>query len=116
MLTSWTSQQIEKLNSLDPDLIYYLSIYGAFMVAECFVDVFRSTWVFIGSLKASKAIFHELLDTVLYQPLRWFDTVPLGRILNRFSDDISSIDSSLADSFSGFFYSLFRLTGIAAVG
>ena len=86
------------------------------MIAGCFVAVFRSTWLFIGSLKASKAIFHELLDTVLYQPLRWFDTVPVGRILNRFSDDIDNIDSSIADSFNGFFFSVFQLTGIAAVG
>ena len=38
-----------------------------------------------------------LTFTVLRAPLRWLDTVPVGRILNRFTADFATFDSKLGD-------------------
>ncbi|KAF8443446.1 hypothetical protein BGX38DRAFT_1095677, partial [Terfezia claveryi] len=41
-------------------------------------------------------IFHEkLVKAILFAPVRFFDTTPIGRIINRFSKDVKSIDESL---------------------
>lgn len=49
----------------------------------------------MATLKASRSLFQELLHTVLRAPLRWLDTVPVGRILNRFSADFNLLNSRL---------------------
>ncbi|XP_035824447.1 ATP-binding cassette sub-family C member 9 isoform X2 [Aplysia californica] len=44
---------------------------------------------------ASKVMFTNLLANVIHLPMRFFDTNPSGRILNRFSSDITAIDQRL---------------------
>lgn len=38
--------------------------------------------------------------------MTFFDTTPIGRIINRFAKDIDSVDSSLPQSFAGSFGTL----------
>lgn len=46
-------------------------------------------------LRGSKTIFKNLLEVVMYAPMSFFDTTPIGRIVNRFSQDMYTIDSQL---------------------
>lgn len=46
----------------------------------------------IGTLKATRILHKNLLTQVLRLPLCFFDVTPLGRILNRFSNDIQTTD------------------------
>lgn len=48
----------------------------------------------------------------MHMPLRWLDTVPTGRILNRFTADFNIIDERLTMSWSLFFSSFLRLVCI----
>jgi len=52
--------------------------------------------VFVASIRASKDLFEQLLHAVLRAPLRWLDTVPVGRVLNRFTSDFNMIDSKIS--------------------
>ncbi|NXJ75097.1 MRP1 protein, partial [Trogon melanurus] len=45
-----------------------------------------------GSLSASRALHHELLDNVLHLPLQHFETNPVGQIINRFTKDLFIVD------------------------
>jgi ABC-type multidrug transport system fused ATPase/permease subunit len=40
-------------------------------------------------------IFANLLDVIMRAPMSYFDTTPVGRIVNRFSQDMYTIDSQL---------------------
>lgn len=53
--------------------------------------------VYLG-YNASKALFHNAVAGVLRAPMSFFDTTPLGRIMNRFSKDIDTLDNTLNDS------------------
>jgi ABC-type multidrug transport system fused ATPase/permease subunit len=64
------------------------------------IDVGRYYVVFRGSLRASRKVFRELTYRVLRTPLRWLDTVPTGRILNRFTADFQALDSQLSSNFA----------------
>lgn len=49
-------------------------------------------------LRASKYMFEELLEVILRAPMAFFDTTPVGRIMNRFSKDLYTIDEDLVSS------------------
>jgi ABC-type multidrug transport system fused ATPase/permease subunit len=48
-----------------------------------FAYVCRCGFVFKGSLNASRAIHSKLLASVLGAQFRFFDTTPVGQIVNR---------------------------------
>jgi len=48
-----------------------------------------------GSMVASRNIHSGLLSQVMRCPMSFFDTTPLGRIVNRFSKDIDIVDTNI---------------------
>ncbi len=86
-----------------------LGIYGGlgfsqavFILIACFVQAF-------GSVMASRKLHHELLINILHSPMTFFETTPLGRIVNRFSKDIDIIDDLVPRTFVGFLRSSLEL-------
>ena len=60
-------------------------------------------FVYFAGYAASKKLHISILSGVLRVPMAFFDTTPIGRVINRFAKDIDSIDSSLPTSFSSGF-------------
>lgn len=50
-------------------------------------------------IRAGKNMHDKMLKSVLHSPVRFFDSTPIGRILQRFSRDIESVDVYLQWSF-----------------
>ena len=80
------------------------------------LGTFKFFWVYIGSIRASRYLFDQMTEAVLHAPLRWLDTVPTGRILNRFIADFNIIDSSLANDLVLLVYGGLQLAGIIVAG
>ena len=97
-------------------LNFYLGIYVLLAVLSSLVGTFRFFYVYIGSIKASRRLFEKLNFVILRAPLRWLDTVPVGRILNRFTADFHIIDSQLANSISFGAGSFLGLIGVIVAG
>lgn len=49
----------------------------------------------MGNIGAARKLHHNLLLNKLHTPQSFFDTTPIGRIINRFSKDIYVIDEAL---------------------
>merc|ERR1719225_2598422 len=47
------------------------------------------------TLSASKKMHEEMLVKVMRSPMSFFDTTPLGRIVNRFAKDVDVCDQTL---------------------
>lgn len=91
---------------------FYLVGYVIISSVSTFIDVGRYYVVFRGSLRASRKVFQELTYRVLRTPLRWLDTVPTGRILNRFTADFQAVDSQLSSNFASVAASFLAIIGI----
>ncbi|OAA38416.1 ABC transporter, transmembrane domain, type 1 [Beauveria brongniartii RCEF 3172] len=78
-------------------LLYYLGVYLLLCAAGALVGSLRFFWSFIISIRFSKKLFEDVLYTILRSPLRWMDTVPVGRILNRLTADFDILDSRLME-------------------
>lgn len=71
---------------------------------------FRAMVLAISTPKMSSIIHESMVSNLLFSPLNeFFDRVPLGRILNRLSKDINSVDSNLPNVFANFLVFLFFL-------
>jgi len=77
------------------DLNFYIGIYCFITLMAVFLTIVRMFWQFYGSLRASRALYEQLLVAILRAPIRFFDTTPVGRIINRFSKDFEVIDGQM---------------------
>lgn len=88
------------------DVAYYLGIYFLIGMLSLGLTTMRLLILFLGSLRASRTIHSQLLDRILRAKVRFFDVTPLGRIVNRFSSDLETVDQALAPSLSYLLYSI----------
>lgn len=79
----------------DDNLVMYLGGYIGISLVSFVIGTARFYFILSSSIKASRNLFNALVFAVLRAPLRWLDTVPVGRILNRFTADFHMIDSRL---------------------
>ena len=72
--------------------MFYITGYSIIGLTYVFVSFLRSILVFYGGLRASRVLFEKLLASVTSAKLRFFDTTPIGRVMNRFSKDMETVD------------------------
>ena len=73
----------------------YLGVYGGFGIAQALLGVAMNLTLAISTLRASKIMHRNMLNQIIKSPMSFFDTTPLGRIINRFAKDIDVCDSTL---------------------
>ena len=96
----------------DVDPSYYLGIYALLGVLYIIICFFRFLIAFWGSLEASRVIHDRVLDSVARAKFRFFDTTPLGQLMNRFSRDLQAVDQEVAMVAVGVFHCLFSVVTI----
>ncbi|KAI0889038.1 ABC transporter [Annulohypoxylon maeteangense] len=96
---------------------FYLGIYAAWSIA----DVLFSGLTYIayenGGWYAARTLHTTFIKAVLSVPLSWYKATPIGRVVNRFSRDMDSIDNQVAGMLRMGVETLTRLSlQIVAVG
>ncbi|KAG4440995.1 hypothetical protein IFR05_003502 [Cadophora sp. M221] len=110
--TSMSATSILPIDVHNRNLWFYLGVYCFISTISVIFSVGSLYTVYAGSIRASRKIFKDILDSVLRAPLRWLDTVPMGRILNRFTGDFTNLDSSLGENFFHFAGAIADTVGI----
>ncbi|XP_030383704.1 multidrug resistance-associated protein 1 isoform X7 [Scaptodrosophila lebanonensis] len=92
-LTKWANDKDVANDTSRRDM--YLGVYGAFgfgQVASYFV---ASLTLALGCIMVATRLHETLLLNVLRWPMELFDTTPMGRVVNRFSKDVDTVDNTL---------------------
>ncbi|XP_077379727.1 ATP-binding cassette sub-family C member 10 isoform X2 [Festucalex cinctus] len=97
------------------DVRFYLGVYGAIAGANSLFTALRAFLFAYGALCAAAAIHDRLLDRVIKATVSFFDTTPLGRVLNRLSSDVYGVDDSLPFVLNILLADAFALLGALAV-
>ncbi|XP_071359815.1 ATP-binding cassette sub-family C member 10 isoform X2 [Trachinotus anak] len=101
--------------NMSSDVKFYLMVYGSIAVANTVFTAIRAFLFAYGAICAATAIHNRLLDRVLKATVTFFDTTPLGRVLNRFSSDLYSVDDSLPFILNILLANIFGLLGMLVV-
>uniref|UniRef100_A0A4W5NGP0 ATP-binding cassette, sub-family C (CFTR/MRP), member 4 n=1 Tax=Hucho hucho TaxID=62062 RepID=A0A4W5NGP0_9TELE len=131
-LAYWAGEQ-EKLNinstviaqnglniTQELDLGFYMGIYAGLTLASVVFGFARSLVMFNVLVKAAQSLHNRMFNSILRTPVRFFDWITsscpvTGRILNRFSKDISQLDSMLPNTFVDFSQSILHNIGVVVV-
>ncbi|KAI0300742.1 ABC transporter [Russula brevipes] len=90
---------------------FYMGIYAMLGIAQAFTGFLVGMAIALVVYSASRQLHHDAISRVMYSPMSFFETTPVGRIMNRFSKDIDTIDSVLADSFRMFLNTFANIIG-----
>ncbi|KAL5011003.1 hypothetical protein ScPMuIL_013308 [Solemya velum] len=113
-LSDWTSDTTLTNRSMPADSSvyqdkndFYLGIYGAFGAGQAASILAYLFFTASRMIHASRSLHSQMLDTTLRSPMSFFDTTPMGRLVNRFSQDIQTVDTELSLTFQMWMDSLF---------
>jgi ABC-type multidrug transport system fused ATPase/permease subunit len=102
-----------------PNVGYYLPIYAGTILTYLSLQLLNSILFQAGGWRAARRMHRKLLHSILNAPVSWFDQNPVGRAINRFGNDIRSMDANLPEYFNkmidNFIRFLFRVASIASV-
>lgn len=87
MVSFWSS---DPLYARHPLGFYLFGVTASAAVVGVFSHL-RTMWAFYLGLGASKRLHGALLRRVLHAPVSFFDTTPVGRIIQRFSKDTDQV-------------------------
>jgi len=96
----WAGDRFPKVSHGKP--WFYLEVYIAVSCVAALCILIRSVITAYCSVRAGRRIHDRAFTSVLACPMAFFDTTPLGRILNRFSTDVQKLDVQIAQSGSSF--------------
>ncbi|KAL3847030.1 hypothetical protein ACJMK2_017966 [Sinanodonta woodiana] len=73
----------------------YAAVYGGIAVIMIISTAIRALFFMKVTLRASSNMHDTLFLKMLSCPMKFFDTTPVGRIVNRFSSDLDEVDIQL---------------------
>lgn len=89
------------------DVWKFVGIYAAIGVFSAAFNNLRTIVLLLFCTIRGAAQLHDTMaKTVLRSPMSFFETTPVGRIINRFSSDVQAVDSTLQWVFAFFFRSI----------
>ncbi|KAF9171969.1 Multidrug resistance-associated protein 1 [Mortierella sp. AD011] len=88
-----------------PSVKAFLGVYALLTLIYVVLYLVIPWLVFaVARIRASEILFRDLITKILHLPMSFFDTTPLGRILNRFSSDFSAVDERIPNKFFDMIY------------
>ncbi|KAM0753978.1 hypothetical protein T439DRAFT_342117 [Meredithblackwellia eburnea MCA 4105] len=91
---------------------YWLKLYCLIGFVNLSLYALRVGFFLYRGVVASRVVYVELIDKILGAKTRFFDSTPTGRILNRLSKDMETIDQDVANSLMFLTLEIMSVAGI----
>ncbi|KAI5967337.1 hypothetical protein CANMA_003157 [Candida margitis] len=94
VLKYWSEVNLDK--GYNSSISFYLTIYAMTGItgAACMLVAALIMWSYC-VIRGSRYFHDRMAKSVLRSPMQFFETTPIGRILNRFADDMNVVDQQL---------------------
>ncbi|XP_027741232.1 multidrug resistance-associated protein 1 isoform X1 [Empidonax traillii] len=112
-LSLWTDDPV--INGTQQYTNVRLGVYGALGISQGIAVFGYSMVVSIGGIFASRHLHYNLLHNVLRSPMSFFERTPSGNLVNRFSKEIDTIDSTIPPIIKMFMGSTFNVIGACII-
>lgn len=106
-LSFWSSNTFPSLS-----LGEYMATYACLTVSQGITLYIQAVHIKSAAAHASRTMFQQAIHRVLRAPVAFFDTTPLDRLTNRFSQDVQVTDTEVGDSLRMFLFGAGQLLGI----
>ncbi|XP_068732803.1 multidrug resistance-associated protein 1-like isoform X2 [Montipora capricornis] len=97
-LAKWSSTNVTSSQQRDT----FLGLYGVMGLGQAILISVMNVTLAYSAMKATKNLHQGLLINIMHLPMRFFESSPLGRIMNRFSKDVNSVDDKVPRSLGMF--------------
>uniref|UniRef100_A0AAA9SMB4 ATP binding cassette subfamily C member 4 n=1 Tax=Bos taurus TaxID=9913 RepID=A0AAA9SMB4_BOVIN len=122
-LALWANLQINLYSGAlvkeDADVMLLLNwclrVYSGLTVSTVLFGITRSLLIFYIFVNSSQTLHNKILESILRAPVSFFNSNPIGRILNRFSKDIGHMDDLLPLIFQDFIQAFLLVIGVIGV-
>lgn len=105
-LSFWTSNKFDRSDS------FYIGIFVLIAIMATVFLFNYYTGMAIVVLKTSRALHMKAAEQILHSPMTFFDTQPIGRILNRFAHDSDVLDNEIGQQARFVVTSLANVLGV----
>ena len=114
-LSLWTGDKAGRFHEFLGSQRWNLGVFG--VIGLVLMAAYAAQHLIWGTraVIAGRDLHDQALKAVLRSPTRFFDSTPIGRILNRFSRDVDSVERALPWSFENTVRSTFFAIGSVAV-
>ncbi|CAL1261490.1 unnamed protein product [Larinioides sclopetarius] len=91
-LSEWTAEGLHNGTQDKSTTTTGLTVYGVLGFSQAISVVIGSAILVYGTVKASERYHKKILTSIIKAPMSFFDQTPMGRIMNRFSTDMDTMD------------------------
>uniref|UniRef100_A0A6I8NPA0 ATP binding cassette subfamily C member 3 n=1 Tax=Ornithorhynchus anatinus TaxID=9258 RepID=A0A6I8NPA0_ORNAN len=105
-LSDWTDEPV--VNGSQSNTRLRVGVYASLGLLQGLLVMMSSLTLALGGIRAARTLHAQLLANKMRTPQAFYDTTPLGRIINRFSKDVYVIDEVIPPTvlmFLGTFFS-----------
>ncbi|TMW60180.1 hypothetical protein Poli38472_000222 [Pythium oligandrum] len=103
----WLSHATGSSSASPPSSSTILTVYTTLAGWSAVMVLARGLIVTAMGVRASSRLFNHMVDALLHAPMRFFDQNPIGRVLNRFTGDVTILDRSIPNSIGVFLSTAF---------
>ncbi|KAJ7086116.1 ABC protein [Mycena belliarum] len=102
-------------NTFNKPFSFYQTLYAVLGVSQATFTFLMGVAIDFLSMAAAKNLHHNSVQNILYAPMSFFDTIPMGRIISVFGKDIDTIDNLISMSLRMFTLVMSNMTSAVII-